>query len=223
MHLPRLAGFLFLGIASCASSPPNVLPVAECADTDLELEASPVDSYWPPGTFSTQATEADKLARESASTLLCAMNEPSLIDLPGEPAFRLSITPSFKSAMAVRVYQQGNSPKLVAVRLDRTGYKAGPIKERVSRDLSLMEWRTTFALINATDFWNLPALPPQCINEDGLFTATFDATGWLLEARSSGRSHLVSWSAPLCTESRIRLARVAQYLLDLSGFSLYEH
>ena len=223
MHLPRLAALLFLCIASCKTSPPVVLPVTECADADLELEARPVDSYWPPGTLSTQSTEADKLARESASTLLCAMDEPRLIGLPGETAFRLLITPSFKSAMAVRVYQQGSSLKLVAARLDRTGYKAGPVKERVSRDLSLLEWRTTLTLINATDFWNLPALPPRCINEDGLITSTFDATGWLLEARSSGRNHLVSWSAPLCTELGMRLARAAQYLLDLSGFSSYEH
>lgn len=137
------------------------VPVQDvCEDRDSNL--TPRFSYL-------SAFTGDAYIRGPYTYYLDPMEEPPLScgALPDDEAYRFVWLRSFENPIAIRVHRRGGAYGLVAVVLDGNDATGGKVKNRVSKTLSLAQWRRVEAALDDLSFWHMRTASRDLLGIDG--------------------------------------------------------
>jgi hypothetical protein len=145
--------------------------------------------YFLPGEIDSNHARVDQFVRAWYSKHLLAMNEPSLLPVPGASGetYRFLWLRTFHHPVAVRVGRVGNMLSIHRVELDGAGgYEPGRILLSDEMPLEQAAWSAFLAQLNECDFWGLPS-SESVVGVDG--------AQWVFEGiRADRRKFLHRWS-----------------------------
>lgn len=199
---------MFVGLAVMAAAPAE-LGTRVAAPCKSARETN----YFPVGSFRGYPShlDADALMRGWFSYQLSAMQEPSLLCDASEDTetYRFLWLRTFHEPVAVRIYRRGDRYGLEAVVMDgQGGYEPGQISKRVTKELSLAQWRRAVAALEEVQFWRMRTTTSDLIGIDG--------AKWIVEGRRGGRYHVA------VRRAGFGLVPVGEVFLDLAGLRAIE-
>src|SRR5262249_6755464 len=185
-----------------------------CAQTTAKRpkikQVNPPDrnpQYFPVGLFSKYPELSDWEARWYANELR-ALNEPSILEgkVRHTVVYRFLLIPSFSPSLAIRLVVNPDGTGTLVAKLranSRGGMKPSPAEETIS--VSSEQVDKFEKLLDESNFWFLPTKWDP--------VSGFDGQEWILEAKKSGKYHVVDrWSG----WREVSYSQACEYLRELS-------
>ena len=187
----RLAAFLSLFV------------IGGCATKRPTHSAGPVESVFPPGTFSPFLTQW-------YSKQLRGLGE-GLLQLDGAETYRFTWLRSFHHPILIRVVRDRPGATLVVREADGAGgYEPGQVIVSRTERLSEDQWNRLMREPGMSEQWASPVEEKDVRGCDG--------AEWILEGVRDGRYHAMTWWSPIDDRSPelIRFKRACMKMLDLA-------
>ena len=127
---------------------------------------------------------------------------------PGPAVYRLTWLPSFDHSIVVRIEQRAKGYRLEAkAESGAGGYEPGHLARDTVRSLSAAERDAFEHLLQESNFWHLPTVPPPN-GRMGL-----DGAQWVLEGIADGRYHVVDRWSPEQDGPDTKYRQLAEWML----------
>jgi len=185
----------------CAQSGPRHAAIKQTRPPDRKPQ------YFPVGLFSQYPELSEWITRWYASELR-ALEEPSLHRWEtrrGAAVYRFLLIPSFSPSLAVRLMVNPDGTGILVAKSTANSSKEGKaILRQETVAVSVEQVDQFLSLLREADFWSLPSAKTQL---------GFDGEEWLMEAKRSGKYHVVDrWSGAMDAD----YSRACRYLQELS-------